>query len=183
MTLPALHGCQGTLKMGQPRSNYANDSRVLSSFLIILLLDPTLHVDPYWYFSTMGITTHAAISKEKPIRTTITPKQAQQSTCISKSPHSENINSLLAETNLPTSHFDNILKALCPTTGWCSNRDDTLGDPCDLEPPADKNTQITQIVSPTGVDTFTPGATSPVNNADPAANKESQDQQTPSTEE
>ncbi len=117
----------------------------------------------------------AAISKEKPTRTTITPKQAQQSTCISKSPRSKNVNSLLAEINLPTSCFDNVLEALWPTTGSGSNRDDTK-----VEPPAYKDTQITQIASPTGVDIFTPRATSPVDNADSAANKESQDQQIPS---
>ncbi len=48
------------------------------------------------------------------------------------------------------------------------------------EPPTDKNNQITQVTSPTGVDTLTLRAPSPADNNDPA-NDESQDQQTPSS--
>jgi hypothetical protein len=83
-------------------------------------------------------------------------------------------------TSMEESPQDNILEALHPTMGRGSYKQgNTINNPCDLEPPADKDNQITPIASPTGVDTFTLGAISPVNNADPAANKDLQDQQTP----
>jgi hypothetical protein len=168
--------------MGQPCPKDANDHdrRTLSLFLIILLLACSLHVNPFRSYSIMGITTRVTFSKEKPPRTTITPKQAQQSTRPPKFPRSDNINSFLAEINLPTSHFDNILKALRPPTGRGSDKDDTLDDRCNLVLPIDKNHQMTQVTSPTGVDTLTLRATSPAKNNDPA-NDESQDQQTPSS--
>jgi hypothetical protein len=103
----------------------------------------------------MEITTRTTISKEKPTRTTITPKQAQQSTRLPKLPRSDNVNSILAEINLPTSRFDNVLEALRPSTGRGSNKDNTLDNQCDLEPPTDKNNQITQVTFPTEVDTLT----------------------------
>ncbi len=124
--------------------------------------------------------TRAAISKEKPTRTMITQKQAQQPTWISKSPRSENVNSLLAEINLPASHFDNVLEALRPSTRRGSNNNDSLDNPCGLEPPADKNNQIIKIASPTGVDILPLTVPSPANNAYPTGNEDSQDQQTPS---
>jgi hypothetical protein len=170
--------------MGRPWRNNANDHTggVLSFFLIVILLVSLLYVDPFQYPSTMGIMMWAVISKEKPTRTTITPKQAQRTTRLSKSPHSDNVNSLLAEINLPTSRFNNILEALRPITGRGSDKQgNTLNNPCDLELPADKDNQITPNASPTGVDTFTLEVPSPVNNADPPANKDLQDQQTPST--
>ncbi len=183
MTLPALHGPVGTSKMGRPWRNNANNhtDREPSIFLIAILIVSLLYVDPFHHPSTMGITMRAVISKEMPTRTTITPKQAQRTMGISKSPRSDNVNLLLAEINLPTSCFDNVLEALRPTTGRGSNKQsDTLDDPCDLEPPADKYNQITPIASSTGVDTFTLRAPSPVDKADPTAKKDLQDQQTPS---
>jgi hypothetical protein len=89
-------------------------------------------------------------------------------------------------TGMKVSPQDNILEALRPTTGRGSNKqENTLDDPCDLEPPADKDNQITPIASLTGVDTFTLRVPSPVNNADPTANKDLQLQnlQTPSNRE
>jgi hypothetical protein len=64
-----------------------------------------------------------------------------------KSPRSDNVNSLLAEINLPTSRFDNVLKALRPPTGRGSDKDDTLDGPCNLDPPTptNKNNQTTVI--------------------------------------
>jgi hypothetical protein len=183
-TLPALHRCVGTPKMGRPWRNSAKDhtDRVLSIFLIAILLVSLLFVDPFRYHSTMGITMRAAISKEEPTRTTITSKQVQRTTCLSKSPCSDNVNLLLAEINLPTSHFDNVLEAPRSTMEKGSDKQgNTLDNPCNLEPPADKDNQMTPIASPTGVDTFTLGAPFLVDNADPAANKDLQDQQTPST--
>ncbi len=97
-----------------------------------------------------------------------------------KSPCSDNVDSLLAEINLPISHFDNVLKGLRPPTERGSDNDDTLDNPCILEPPTDKNNQMTQVTSPTEVDTLTLGATSPAKNND-SANDESHDQQTPSS--
>jgi hypothetical protein len=123
---------------------------LLSVFLIALLLATSIHVNPLQYYSAMGILTRAVISKEKPTRTPITPKQAQQPTWISKSPQSENVNSLLAGINLPASRFDNVLKALRPSTRRGSNNNNYLEDPCNLESPADKNNQIIKIASPTG---------------------------------
>jgi hypothetical protein len=87
---------------------------------------------------------------------------------------SDNDKSILAEINLPTSWFDNILKALRPSTGRGSNKDDTFDNQCDLEPPTDKNNQITQVTSSTGVDTLSLEAPSPAANNNPA-NDESQD--------
>jgi hypothetical protein len=169
--------------MGRPWGNNANNHTdgVLSIFLITILLVSLLYVNPFQYPSTMGIMTCAAISKEKPTRIMITPKQVQRTMHLSKSPRSDNVNLLLAEINLPTSCFDNVLEALHPTTGRGSDKQgDTLDNPRDLEPPAYKDNQITPIASPTGVETFTLGAPFPVDNADTAANEDLQDQQTPS---
>jgi hypothetical protein len=192
----------------------------------------------------MGITMRAMITKEKSTSrvitiTAATPKE-RKTKRLSKSPHSVNVNSLIAEINCPVTQFDNVLEALtspmdtdldnpcnpAPTTekkitphtspmgvnqqmivvddttnktgtevspqdnvlealhstmGRGSNKQgDTLNNPCNLEPPADKDNQITPIASPTGVDTFTLGAPSAVDIADHATNKDLQDQQTPS---
>jgi hypothetical protein len=84
-------------------------------------------------------------------------------------------------TGMEVSPQDNVLEALCLTAGRSTDKlGNTLDNLCILEPSADKDNQITPIASPTGVDTFTLGALSPVDNADPAANKDLQDQQTPS---
>jgi hypothetical protein len=170
--------------MGQPRRNHANNLTIgvmtrFLYFLIATLLHSSSYVNSSRYPSTMGIAMPAAISKEKPTRTAITPKQAQRSTRLSKSPRSNNINSLLAEINLPMSRLNNILEALRPTTGRDSQKDNNLNDPCYLESPIEKNNQITTHASPTGVDTHTLGVPTPVNYAEPPANKSPQDQSTP----
>jgi hypothetical protein len=156
MTSPAPRGHSGTPKMGRPWRNNTSDhdSGLLSIFLITILLATSIHVNPLQYYSAMGVTMRAVTSKEKPTKTMITPKQAQQPARISKSPRSENINSLLAEINLPVSRFDNVLEALRPSTRRGSNNNDSLNNPCNLEPPTDKNNQIIKIASLTRVDTL-----------------------------
>jgi hypothetical protein len=89
----------------------------------------------------------------------------------------DNVNSLLVEINLPASCFNNALEALHPLTIRGSNNNDPLNDPCDLVSPTDKNDHITNISSPTGVDTLQAGIFSPTNTANPSGNKQ---QQTPS---
>ncbi len=84
----------------------------------------------------------ATISKEKPTKTTITPKQVQQSLHNSKSTCLDNVNSLLAEINLPASRFNNALEALCPSTNRGSNNNDPLNNLCNLVAPTDKNDHI-----------------------------------------
>jgi hypothetical protein len=123
------------------------------SFLITTLLSSS-SVNPHQYPSTMGIKMHATITKEKPTRTTITPKQARRITHLSKSPHSNDLNLLLAEVNLPTPRLDNVLEAFRPTTGQNSQKDNNnLDNPCNLAPPTEKtNCQIPLISSPTGID-------------------------------
>jgi hypothetical protein len=96
----------------------------LSVFLLIILLATSIHDNPHRQYSAMGIRMRATISKEKPTKTTITPKQVQQSLCNSKSPHLDNVNSLLVEINLPASCFNNALEALCPSTNRGSNNND-----------------------------------------------------------
>jgi hypothetical protein len=104
----------------------------------------------------MGIMTHTSIAKEKPnsrtehSKTVTTPKE-WRSTWHSKSPRSADINSLLAEINLPTSWFENFLKALCPLMGSDSQKED-LVNPCNLTPPSEKNNQITPHASPMSID-------------------------------
>ncbi len=84
----------------------------------------------------------APISKEKPTKTTITPKQVRQSLHNSKSPRLDSVNSLLAEINLPASRFDNTLEALRPLTIRGSNNNDPLNNPCNLVSPTEKKTTI-----------------------------------------
>ncbi len=106
----------------------------------------------------MGITARALISNEKPngrtekSKTTTTTKE-QRSTRHSKSPRSADVNSLLAEINLPRSQFENLLEALHPLTGSDSQKED-LNAPCDLTPPSEKNNQITPHASPTSLDHY-----------------------------
>ncbi len=91
------------------------------SFFITALLFHLTYVNPTPGLSTtMGITMRASISKDKPtsraiITTTATPKE-QRSKRLAKSPRSVNVNSLLAEINLPTNCLDNVLEALQPPT-------------------------------------------------------------------
>jgi hypothetical protein len=94
-----------------------------------------------------------------------------------KSPRSDNVNSLLAEINLPASRFDNALEALRPSTIRGSNNNNPLNNPRNLLSPTDKNNHITDISSPTVVDTLQAGILSPTNTANPFGNKQ---QQTPS---
>ncbi len=129
----------------------------------------------------MGITTRTLISKEKPtsraiITTTATPKE-QQSKQLAKSTCTGNVNSLLAEINLPLNQFANILETLRPTTS--PSTDDGLNDPCDLTPPTDKNMYKIQIALPTGVNKQEAGCHAPVNNASPPANEATNTQTTP----
>ncbi len=105
---------------------------------------------------TMGTTTRAMTAKKKPTRTAITPKPARRSTRPSQSPRSDKINSLLAEINLPTSRFNNVLEELHPSMRQDSQMDDDLDDPCNLTLPTDKTNQITPLASPTGVNQALP---------------------------
>jgi hypothetical protein len=132
--------------------------------------------------TTMGITTRAAIAKEKQTSkaittTTATPKERRFERQ-SKSPRSANVNSLLAEVNLPVTQFDNVLEALRPSN---SPTDNSLDNPCNLPPPTDKNNQVTQLMSPTGVETQAIGFPAPVDNVSPQANESPQDQTTPAS--
>jgi hypothetical protein len=96
---------------------------------------------------------------------------------LAKSPCSVNVNSLLAEINLPTDHFNNVLEALHPST---NPTDNGPNNPCDLTPPTNKNMQVTQLASPTGVDAMaTVGLNAPVDNKPSQANKSPQHQTTP----
>ncbi len=129
----------------------------------------------------MGITTCALISKDKPtsraiITTAAMPKE-QRSKQLSKSPRTAHINSLLAEITLPSNRFDNVLEALSST----SPTDAGLNNPCNLTPPTDKKTQVTQLASPTGVDEQEIGFHTPVDNASPQANEPPNTQTTPSS--
>ncbi len=128
----------------------------------------------------MGITTCALISKDKPtsraiITTAATPKE-QRSKQLAKSPCTAQVNSLLAEINLPSNRFDNVLEALRPLTIPTGNG---LNNPCNLTPPTDKKMQVTQLGSPTGVDEQEIGFHTPVDNASPQANESPNTQTTP----
>jgi hypothetical protein len=171
--------------MGMPQRKRAKDHAVgvllMISLFIIALPKHLIHVNPTpGPFSTMGITTCASTSKDKPTSRAIITNAAMpkkgQSEQLAKSPRTANVNSLLAEINLPTNQFNNVLKALRPST---SPTDDGLNDPCNLMPPTDKNRQVTQLTSPTGVDAQEIGFHAPVNNASPQANKPPQNQTTP----
>jgi hypothetical protein len=60
-----------------------------------------------------------------------------------------NVNSLLAESNLPKSQFDGVLIAFGPPGG----RDDGLNTPCNLVPPGKAmHPQVNHPVSPTSVE-------------------------------
>ncbi len=153
----------------------------MSSLVLIGLFGSFIYVNTTpRVISTMGITTHASISKDKPtsraiITTAITPKE-QQSKQLAKSPCTAQVNSLLAEINLPSNRFDNVLEALRPST---SPTDNGLNNPCGLTPPTKKKMQVTQLASPTGVDKQELGFHTPVDNASPQANEPSNTQTTP----
>jgi hypothetical protein len=135
--------------------------------ILLLIIAPFtfIDVDLPQLGSTMGTTMHAMIAKEKQTKTTIAPKPAQKSTPSSQSPRSDKVDPLLAKIILPTSKFDNILKALHPSTRQDSQMDDNLDDPCNLTLPTNKDNQITPLASPTGIDIQTLGSPTPVNNA------------------
>jgi hypothetical protein len=146
----------------------------MSSSFFIGLLYTLIYVNPTpRLIATMGIITCTLISKDKPtsraiITTAATPKE-RRSERLAKSPRSVNVNSLLAEINLPMNHFDNVLEALHPLT---NPMDDSPNNPCDLTLPTNKNMQVTQLASPMGVDAMvTVGFNAPVDNKPPQANK------------
>ncbi len=149
---------------------------IIASFTFIDVNLPQIH-------STMGITTHTLISKEKPngrtenSKTTTTPKE-QKSTQHLKSPRSADVNSLLAKINLPMSRFENVLEALCPLRGSDSQKED-LDTPCDFTPPSEKNNQITPHASPTNLDHYLFLANGAAKN--PATDGFPQDRATPPT--
>ncbi len=152
-------------------------------FFIFAFLCPLIYVKPSsQLLTTMGIRTCAAITKEKStsraITTTAATPKEWRSERQSKSPHSVNVNSPLAEINLTVTRFDNVLEALCPSN---SPTDNGLNNPCDLAPPTDKNNQVIQLTSPTGVDTQAIGFPTPDDNVSPQATKSSQDQTTPAS--
>jgi hypothetical protein len=99
--------------MGRPWRKHTNNLAVermpMISFLIVGLLHSLINVNPTPQLSsTMDITLPTSISKEKPnsraenSKTATTPNK-RRSTWHSKSPHSADVESLLAEINLPTS--------------------------------------------------------------------------------
>jgi hypothetical protein len=161
-------------------NNHAVGVLLMISLFIIALPKHLVHVNPTPRpFSTMGITTRASTSKDKPtsraiITTAATPKQGQFEQ-LAKSPCTATVNFRLAEINLPTNQFNNVLETLCPST---SPTDAGLNDPCNLMLPTDKNRQGTQLTSPMGVDVQEIEFHAPVNNASPQANKPPQNQTT-----
>jgi hypothetical protein len=146
--------------MGIPRHKQANHRAVgvlqMISFFVIALLCSSINVDPTPKTSTtMGITTRTTTVKDKPtgkaiITTKATPKE-RRSERLAKSPCTVNVNSLIAEINLPTTRFDNVLEALRPMMAQDSQQDKGLNAPCNLAPPAEKTDQITPLASPMGV--------------------------------
>jgi hypothetical protein len=102
-------------------SNHAAGVLLMISLFIVALPKHLVHINSTpGPFSTMGILTCASTSKDKPmsraiITTAATPTERQSKQLV-KSPRTANVNSLLAEINLPTKRFDNVLKALRPST-------------------------------------------------------------------
>jgi hypothetical protein len=182
-----LCGCVGTPMMGRPRRKHANNRAVgvmqMILFFIFASLCPLIYVNlPPRLLTTMGITTCTAIAKEKPTSKAITTTAATPKELRSKrqykSPRSVNINSLLAEINLPVTRFDNVLEALRPLN---SPTDDGLNNPCNLALLTDKNNLVTQLMSPMGVDTQAIGFPAPIDNVSPQANESLQDQTIPAS--
>ncbi len=159
----------GTPTMGMLWHKQATNRAVgvmqMIPFFIIALLCPLIYVNPSpQLFPTTGITTCAMITKEKPtsraITTTAATPKEQRMEQLSKSTHSVNINSLLAEINLPVTQFDNVLEALHPSN---SPTDNDLNNPCKSAPATEKNNQITPHASLMGVDQQTIVANSTTN--------------------
>jgi hypothetical protein len=96
--------------MGTPRRKRGNSHGVgvlsMSSSIIIGLFCTLINVNSTpQLIATMGITTHASTSKDKPtskatIVTAATSKECR-SEQLAKSPHTVNVNPLIAEINLP----------------------------------------------------------------------------------
>jgi hypothetical protein len=130
-----------------PHPKYANGCPVgvlqMILFFIIALLCSFINVNPTPGTSTtMGITTCATTVKDKPtskaITTTAATPKERRSEQLAKSPHTININSLIAEINLPTTQSNNVLEALHPMTMQDSPQDEGFDVPCNLAPPAEK---------------------------------------------
>jgi hypothetical protein len=89
----------------------------------------------------MGIATCSA-SRQQPVQKvtttkTPTPKGKHRSECqLSRSPRSVNVNSILADINLPQTRFETILMVLCPEA---ERNDETEDNPA---PPADNNPAV-----------------------------------------
>jgi hypothetical protein len=173
--------------MGMPQHKRANNRTIgvmqMIFFFIFAFLCPLIYVNPSpRLLKTIGIMMHAAIAKEKPtsgaITTTTATPTERRSKWLSKSPLSVNVNSLLAEINLPVIQFNNVLEALRP---FNSPTDNGLNNPFNLAPPTNKINQITQLTSPTGVDTQVIEFTAPADNVSPQPNKSPQDQTTPAS--
>jgi hypothetical protein len=145
-------------------SNHTAGVLLEISFVIIVLIGHFVYVNTTpGPLTSMGITMRASTSKEKPTKraiiTTAATTKEHRSKWLAKSPRTINVNSLLAEINLPTNRFDNVLEALHPSTRT-SPTDDSLK-------------------SPTGVDTLAIGINTLVDNKPPQANKSPQNQTTP----
>jgi hypothetical protein len=163
--------------MGMPRRKHASNRTVRAmqkiALFIIALLGSSININPTRRPSTaMGITMRATTAKDKPTSRTITATtttlRERRSKRLSKSPRSVNVNSLLAEINLPVTQFDNVLEALHPSN---STTDNGLNKPCQVALPTDKNNQVT---SPMGVDTQAIGFPGPIDNVSPQAKESPQ---------
>jgi hypothetical protein len=102
------------------------------------------------------------------------------------SPMENNTNMYIANINFNRDRFNNVLTSLGGSPSSTQddappNSSDSTGDPSlsSGEPPANhKNNHITNIFSPTGVDTLQVGILSPTNTANPSGDEQ---QQTPSS--
>jgi hypothetical protein len=147
--------------MGTPWCKHANGHAVgvllMSSSIIIGLFCTLININSRpRLIATMGITTRASTSKDKPasratIVTAATPKECR-SKQLAKSPRTVNVNPLIAEINLPGARFDNILEVLCPTTTHNSTQKDNLNNLCDPAKPSEKTNQVTPLAFPMSVD-------------------------------
>jgi hypothetical protein len=151
--------------MGKPQRKHANGLAAgvmpTSSFFFMSLIIILNVSSSYRPLSTMAITTHSTITKEKPISralviTATTPFQCHQerrSEWLARSPRTSNINNHLAKINRPSTRLDNVLESLRPQKSKTTNDpNDTLNVPCKLMPPTDKSGQMTPVNSPTGVE-------------------------------
>jgi hypothetical protein len=108
--------------------------------------------------STMGIATHSA-SRQQPVQKvtttkTPTPKGKHRSECqLRRSPRSVNVNTILANINLPQTRFETILMVLGPEVERNDKTEDNPAPPADNNPvdeEADKaNLSSNQVSLPT----------------------------------